>query len=412
MKISQFKGKKILIAGFGIEGKATLEFLKHSVPSAHVDVTDKKYGRDYLKDQGSYDVLIKSPGIRKNEIQIPYTTATNIFFANTKGVTIGVTGTKGKSTTSSLIYTILKEAGLRVHLVGNIGNPMLTELRTEEGKNDIYVCELSSYQLDDIEYSPHIAVFIDFFPEHMDYHGSVDAYWEAKKRIVRYSGKTDYFVYNPVFEKLKKLAGETKAQPVPYLSQLPFPPGDIPMRGEHNKDNVRAAVTVSRLFDIPLPVVHRAVTSFQPLSHRLEYVGTFHGIEFYDDAISTTPESTKYAIDAIDNIRTILLGGQDRGYDFRELVETIHLHKIHNIVLFPDSGEKIKKLLANYNQKYYKILTTSSMEEAVKFAYRETPKSGACLLSTASPSYSIWKNFVEKGNLFQKYVRFYGTQNA
>ena len=410
MKLSELSGKKILIAGFGIEGKATFDFLRHAVPTAHIDVTDKTDGKDYLKRQDLYDVAIKSPGIQKREIRIPYTTATNIFFANTKGVTIGVTGTKGKSTTSSLIYGILKEAGLKAHLVGNIGNPMLTELRLEEGKDDIYVCELSSYQLDDIEYSPHIAVFIDFFPEHMDYHGSVDAYWQAKKRIVRFSKPSDYFIYNPTFEKLVGLAHDTKAKSIPYIPDLLFPDSDIPLLGKHNKDNVRAAVTVAKLLGISPEAIHQAVASFHPLPHRLEYIVTFREIAFYDDAISTTPQSTTYAIEAIENVGTIFLGGQDRGYDFADLVKILHIHNIRNLVLFPDSGEKIKALLATYPKGIFTILTTTSMEEAVKFAYTHTPKGYSCLLSTASPSYSIWKNFVEKGNEFQRYIKEYESR--
>lgn len=412
MKIAELREKKILIAGFGVEGKATLEFLKYAVPSSHIDITDKKYGSDYLKNQDTYDLIIKSPGIPKREIQTPYTTATNIFFANTKGMTIGVTGTKGKSTTSALIYAMLKEAGRKAHLIGNIGNPMLTELRLEEGKDDIYVCELSSYQLDDIEYSPHIAVFIDFFPEHMDYHGSIDGYWEAKKRIVRFSRPSDYFVYNPTFEKLASLARETDAISLPYIAKLPFPDSEIPLRGEHNRDNVRAAVTVAQLLQLPPVAIGKAVSSFHPLPHRLEHVGTFQGIEFYDDAISTTPQSTMFAIEALDNVATIFLGGQDRGYDFAELVEMLHQKKIKNIVLFPDSGEKIRRLLAVYPKEIFTILSTSSMEEAVKFAYTHTPKDHVCLLSTASPSYSVWKNFIEKGNLFQQYVKQHGVENT
>lgn len=407
MNITQLQNKKILIAGYGIEGKATHEFLKKFAPTSSIDIADKKDGPDYLTVQDSYDLVIKSPGIMKNLIYIPYTTATNIFFANTKGITIGVSGTKGKSTTSSLIFSILREAGLRVHLVGNIGNPMLSELQKEHGTEDIYVCELSSYQLDDIKYSPHISVLINFFPEHMNYHGSVEKYWNAKKRIVQFSKETDYFVYNPQFERLRKLLLETKAQSFPYVSDIPFPRSDIPLLGQHNVDNVRAALTVAGLFHINPEVSHRAVQSFKALPHRLENVGTYSDITFYDDAISTTPESTICAMNAIDKIGTIFLGGQDRGYDFRELIRIVHDKKIPSIVFFPDSGIKMSGLL-NRSVKYnVNVLHTSDMEEAVKFAYKHTPKGTVCLLSTASPSYSIWKNFEEKGKLFQEFVHKY-----
>ncbi len=408
MKLNELEHKKILIAGFGIEGKSTQHFLKEKVPSAAVDIVDREDGPEYLSGQDKYDLVIKSPGIRKELIHVPYTTATNIFFANTKGLTIGVTGTKGKSTTSSLIHEILLGSGRRSHLVGNIGKPMLTELLSEKGNDDVYVCELSSYQLDDIAYSPHVAVFIDFFPEHMNYHGSVEAYWEAKKRIVAFSGPNDFFVFNPAFTRLKELSLSIQANPVPYVEKLPFNDSVIPLLGKHNNDNVRAAVTVGKIFDIPAGIMESAVRTFHPLPHRLEFVGTFKEISFYDDAISTTPESTISAILAIDSVKTIFLGGQDRGYDFRSLVRLIHEREIRYVVLFPDSGLTIFKLLNEYPKDDFTVLSTSNMEEAVAFAYKLTPKGSSCLLSTASPSYSIWKNFEEKGNLFKQHVRNLG----
>ncbi|HUD19686.1 MAG TPA: UDP-N-acetylmuramoyl-L-alanine--D-glutamate ligase [Patescibacteria group bacterium] len=408
MKLNDLEHKKILIAGFGIEGKSTEQFLREKVPSATVDIVDREDGPEYLSGQDKYDLVIKSPGIKKELIYVPYTTATNIFFANTKGVTVGVTGTKGKSTTSSLIHDILLGSGRRSHLVGNIGKPMLTELLSEKGSDDMYVCELSSYQLDDIAYSPHIAVFIDFFPEHMNYHGSVEAYWEAKKRIVSFSKPKDFFVFNPKFDRLKQLSLSIKAKSVPYVEKLPFSDTVIPLLGKHNNDNVRAAVTVGKIFDIPTDIMQTAVRAFHPLPHRLELVGIFHGISFYDDAISTTPESTISAILAIDSVKTIFLGGQDRGYDFRSLIRLIHEREIRYIVLFPDSGITIFKLLNEYPKEDFTVLSTSNMEEAVSFAYKHTPQGSSCLLSTASPSYSIWKNFEEKGNLFQHYARNLG----
>ncbi len=404
MKLEDLADKRILLVGFGVEGKATLAFLRHYYPDAVIDVADKANGEDYLAVQKRYDLAIKSPSVKKELVTIPYTTATNIFFANTKGTVIGITGTKGKSTTTTLVYEILKAAGVRVHLVGNIGNPALTELLTEKDEKDVYVFELSSYQLEDIEYSPHIAVFVSFFPEHMDHHGSVDAYWQAKKRITAFMKEDDYFVYNPAFEPLRQLAGGLPARALAYTDVLPCRDDEIPLLGKHNRDNVRAAVTVGNLFQIDANTMKGAIVSFRPLPHRLQYVGTYKNILFYDDAISTTPQSTISAIEALDGVHTILLGGQDRGYAFDELVQMIDRSSIENIVLFPDSGEKIGALLKKYATRKFNILTTRDMKEAVAFAYKHTKPGLVCLLSTASPSYSIWKNFVEKGQLFQTYI--------
>lgn len=168
-------------------------------------------------------------------------------------------------------------------------------------------------------------------------------------------------------------------------------------------ENIDAATAVAKIFDISDEIIKNAVRNFQPLPHRLQFVGKFKDILFYDDAISTTPESTVCAINSFLKIGTIFLGGLDRGYDFNELSKIIIDKKIPNIVLFPDSGEKIFNLLKKVAG--IKFLKTKSMEEAISFAYKNTPANTVCLLSTASPSYSLWKNFEEKGNQFQLFVK-------
>lgn len=408
MKLNELRNKKILIVGYGIEGKATYAFLKKNLPGVTVDIVDKKDSPDYLSRQKDYDVAVRSPGVHPGELTIPYTTATNIFFANVKGFTIGVTGSKGKSTTASLIFSILKEANYSVHLVGNIGTPMLSALSDEPEGKKYYVCELSSYQLTDIEYSPDIAVIVNLFPEHMDYHGSVEAYYEAKKRILRYATAKTRFVYNPEYRELSELARASIAQATPFRSDIPVPENDIPLLGKHNRDNIRAAATVATLVGIDDSVVQEAVKKFTPLRHRLQFVGEFKGIRFFDDAISTTPQSTICAIDSLSPIGTLFLGGQQRGYDFSDLADRIKQANIKTIVLFPDSGQIIRKELEKKNVMG-EIYETDDMEEAVQFAYAHTPKDTICLLSTASPSYSVWKNFEEKGDLFQSFVKKYGA---
>jgi UDP-N-acetylmuramoylalanine--D-glutamate ligase len=409
MNIQELANKKILVAGVGIEGQATLRFLKHHFPHAVIGTTDQKDGPDYLDKQGEYDLVIKSPGIQKKLIHVPYTTATNIFFGNVKGMTIGVTGTKGKSTTASLIYGILKKAGKRVQLGGNIGKPLLDELRLDNTPESIYVCELSSYQLDDIRYSPHISVFINIFPEHMNYHGTVENYFTAKKRIIEYVTDKDYFVFNPSYPQLAHLVKETRAQSRPFIDVLPFPDTNIPLIGQHNKDNVRAAVTVGNILHIQPDMMKDAVKNFQSLPHRLQNIGTYNNITFYDDAISTTPESTIRAIESFKKIGTILVGGQDRGYDFKQLVQTIIQYNISNVIYFPESGNKIAAVLKDKNTSI-SLFSSNNMGYAVKLCYKHTPPGTVCLLSCASPSYSLWKNFEEKGDLFQQFVKKYSAQ--
>jgi len=411
MTIEQLKNKKILIAGYGIEGRSTELFLKKMVPSSTYEITDRQDGDDYLHKQTEFDLVIKTPGIPASEITVPYTTATNIFFANLnpRHTTIGVTGTKGKSTTASLIYHILVRSGKNAELLGNIGKPLLDFLTEQHDKPTYIVCELSSYQLSDIQYSPHISIIVSLFPDHMPYHGTLNNYYEAKHRIIAHASKKDFFVFNPSFNHLADWAKTSKAKPLPY--EKDFVPKDISLMGQHNIENIRGAITVTSLCDVSYREAEDAVRTFKPLPHRLEKVGTFNDITFYDDAISTTPESTIAALKAIPAIKTIFLGGEDRGYDFLELVSELRETGVKNIVLFPDSGLRIKALLLKVDNSFWNIYETESMKQAVSFAYKHTVPRSVCLLSTASPSYSLWKNFVEKGDEFQKFVKEYAKKS-
>ncbi len=404
MKLEQLKKyRKILILGYGKEGKATEAYLNKYVPDSEVIIADKRDGNDYLDKQYECDLVIKTPGIPKHLLKVSYTTATNIFFAN-KGTcqVVGITGSKGKSTTSSLIYHILQTAGKNVKLIGNIGNPALTELLDKPEDDTIFIYELSSYQLDDIEYSPHICVVVSLFPEHMNYHGTEESYYEAKKRIVHKATAQDYYVYNPDYPVLCEWVEQTKAISIPF--ETDYVPTDTRLLGAHNLSNIRGAISVARLMGVADTISAQAVRTFQPLPHRLEYIGKHKNILFYDDAISTTPESTIAALEALPFVSTILLGGEDRGYTYDQLVEVLSRKNVGNIVLFPESGAKILASINKVFQKRPNILETHTMEEAVRFAYKYTKKDTICLLSTASPSYTLWKNFEEKGAQFQLYV--------
>ena len=374
--------KNVCILGYGKEGKVAEMHIRKNYPNLKIGILDQNIDKNYLERQKEYDLAIKTPGIAKGKVKIPYATATNIFFSQNKNFIIGVTGSKGKSTTASLIYEIIKASGRKVRLIGNIGNPMLEVLFTKIDPDEIFVAELSSYMLDDIEYSPNIALLLNLFPEHMDYHNGIKNYYEAKKNIFKFQKPGDLVIKPPFTEK------------------IPFQKSEIPLLGAHNTKNIKAAVKVARVLGISDLIIKEAVMNFKPLPHRLEFVGEFKGIKFYDDAISTTPESTIMAIKALKKIGTIFLGGEDRGYDFHELEKTLKRRNIKNVVLFPESGGRIFK-----SRKGFNILETRSMEKAVRFAFKNTPQGQICLLSTASPSYSVWKNFEEKGNLFQRLIK-------
>ncbi|MFH1142537.1 MAG: UDP-N-acetylmuramoyl-L-alanine--D-glutamate ligase, partial [Candidatus Uhrbacteria bacterium] len=311
--------KNVLLLGYAKEGQAVSRFIKKKFPTLKVGIADKNNDPYYLEKQADYDLVIKTPGISKEQVYRPYTTGTNMFFSQISNQTIGITGTKGKSTTTSLIYAILKEAGKPVRLLGNIGNPMLGYLLGRVDPKDILVIEFSSYQLDDIEFSPNIAVALNLFSDHLDYHGSIEQYYQAKQNIVKYQNESDLFIYNPKQPRFVTWAKQARSESISFLKgKTPVRASEFPssLIGQHNQENIQAAITVARQFGIKDAVIKRALKKFKPLPHRLELVGEFKDIRFYDDAISTTPESTIAAIKSLQKVDTIFLGGQDRGYDF------------------------------------------------------------------------------------------------
>ena len=405
MKLSELKKyKKILILGYGTEGKVTETFLRKYHPEAEIGIADQAEGPNYLKKQKEYDLVIKSPGVPLRLITQKHTTATNIFFHNIQGTIIGITGSKGKSTTTTIVYNILKAAGKPAKCVGNIGKPMLAELLRKNSKTMIYVCELSSFQTEDLTKSPDIAVILNLFPDHMDHHGSVARYYRAKKNIIKHATKKTIFIYNPKISALRNLADHTRARSIPVIDRAPFT-FTTKLMGQHNTQNIMAAITVAKYLRIANTAIRHAIQNTQPLPHRIQQVGIYRGVTFYDDAIATTPESTIIAIETLKNVQTILLGGKNRGYHFAKLARAIKKYRINNIVLFPESGVLIKQSIKQSGFTPDHILETRSMAQAVRFCYRYTPHGAIALLSTASPSYTLLKNFEEKGNEFQKFVQ-------
>lgn len=392
-----------LILGYGREGHATGNYLKERLPQLRMGIADQVDGPEYLKKQHEYDITIKTPVIPSTLVKRHCTTATQLFFAEVdRRNIIGVTGSKGKSTTSTLTYLLLKKAGVRSHLVGNIGIPALQYLLdTPYGEDDIFVYELSSYQLEDLDVSPHVAVITSLFPEHIDHHGTLEAYYEAKRQIMRYQDSSDIVIHALGFPLLETWIKESAAYAVPEET-LPFAISAMSLRGDHMRSNVALAYTIGKHYGVKDADAEAVINSFEGLPHRLQYVGTFKGIQFYDDSISTTPESAIAGIRALQNVGTIILGGVDRGYDFTLLEKELHESGIRNVVLFPESGEHMLS-----SETGFTVLHTASMEEAVQFAYEHTAEGKACLLSPAAPSYNLFTNFEERGKAFIDAIKKY-----
>ncbi len=373
--------------------------------------------KDYLDNLDHYDIIFKTPWIPFCEKLTPYqeriTSQTQFFFDTYPWKVIAITASKGKSTISSLCHHILQSAGYKTKLVGNIGNPVLDEInispQQDTNTNDHYdyvVYELSSYMLHNLKKKNYLSLLGSLFPDHLDWHGNMENYTRDKcnilhgseVNIVHHTTIKEYAL-DTQFDNIISYANddeeEKEKKEWPLRTQL---------LGQHNQENILWCIAIAKYIGIDDTTLYDAIAKFKGLNHRIEYVGTFADIKFYDDAISTTPESTIAAIKTLwDDIDTILLWGTDRGYDFSELITYLKKYSIKNVVLFPDSGKKIKWLL----DETFTIFETEDMQEAVTFAFKNTKKWGICLLSTASPSYRLWKNFEEKGELFAKYVREY-----
>ena len=407
MILKNLENKKILILGLGREGLDTFKFLRKLFPEKVFGIGDKSkdvkkitkvkwhLGKNYLKALKDYDIIIKSPGIPIHlpEIEKAFekekiTSQTEIFLENCPGIVVGITGTKGKSSTASLIYEILKNAGLKAHLIGNIGKPLLSYLT--KAKDNIFVCELSCHQLYNLKKSPHISVILNIYPEHLDYYKSFKEYVKAKGNIARWQTKNDYLIYNSEDKLVKEISKKSKSKKIPF-------------KGEYHSQNIEAAKSVAKILKIPEKTASEAIKKFKPLPHRLELVGKFKEITFYNDSLSTIPESAINALNFLGkDVQTLILGGYDRGLDFKKLAQRIIESRIKTLIFFPESGKRIHRSL----QKKFSgnCFFADSMPKAVKLAYQHTDKGKICLLSPASASFGLFKDYQERGNLFKKYV--------
>jgi UDP-N-acetylmuramoylalanine--D-glutamate ligase len=442
MKIETLKNKKILILGFGREGKDTFEFLRKIFPEKNFGIADKDkncklqiancklrkvkwhLGENYLKALKDYDVIIKSPGIPIHlpEIEGAFregkiTSQTEIFFENYKGKIVGITGTKGKSTTASLIYKVLKEGGLKVRLAGNIGKPVLNYLISSK-EDEILVYELSSHQLYNLKISPHIAVFLNIYPEHLDYYKDFNEYLMAKANITLWQKEDDFLVYNFKDKNVREIVEKSRAKKIPikdYSNVLKsIGIKKIPFYGDFYGLNIACAIEVGKIFGVNRKKIKRAIERFKPLKHRLEYIGRFKGIKFFNDSLSTIPQTTIAALNSLgEKVQTLILGGYDRGLDFKELAREILRRKIKHLILFPETGDRIWREILNQTKDdsiLPKAILVQNMRDAVKTAFEITQKGKICLLSPASPSFGLFKDYKERGNLFKKYVKYYGKK--
>ena len=437
-----FKDKKILILGFGREGQSTYKLIRNHLKEQKIYIADLKEnfqngyeflkqdkniecisGPNYLDNLEDYDIIMKSPGISfvgidTEKIKNKLKSQLEILLEYFNVYAIGVTGTKGKSTTSSLIYKILQDQNIDSMLLGNIGIPVFDYIESIK-KNTKLVLEMSSHQLEFMKRSPNIAILTNIFPEHLDHYESFEKYAEAKCNIFKYQNGNDYLIYNIDNDNSLKFVKNTKA--ITYKVSFNSDKADVYLKddkvyvknkmvyskdeprkllGDYNLNNIMYALTVSEILKLDLDKTIRSINEFETLPHRLEFVGKYADVLYYDNSIATIPTATIEAVKALKNVNTLIIGGMDRGIDYKELVDFLNDGKVENIICLPTTGHEVANKLVN--QKTYKVET---LEEAVIIAKEVTKKERICLLSPAAASYGFFKNFEERGDMFQKYVK-------
>lgn len=432
--------KKIAVLGLGIENIALVEFLieqnvdceiclcdarkdfKVSPDILHHKNVKKILGPDYDRNLSEFDIVSRiagyplfTPEIKKaKNAGVEITSPTKLFFEFTPSKNIiGVTGTKGKGTVSGMIFDILSIAGKRAYWGGNIGIPMFGFMNKLK-ESDWVVLELSSFQLEDMTVSPRIAVIINLESDHLasgdplnpNYHKSLDSYHAAKLNIVKYQKRNDYAIIN----KKTKLSPSSTRRGKYYLGKgkkIYFTKSDFPSRlvGEHNKDNIDAAVEAAKIVGIREAVIKKAVKRFKGLEHRIEFVKEIKGIKCYDDSFGTTPEAAITALRSFDEPIILIASGSEKGSSFKEFAK-IAMKKVKFTILFKgESTSRIKKefIKAGYDKK--NIVVVDSMSKALTEARRQAQKGDVVLLSPACASFGMFNNYKERGDLFKKEVR-------
>ena len=414
----RLKNKKLLLLGLGREGLSSYKWLRKAFPKKLLGVADGNplvkeklvndsflefhLGDDYLTTLKDYDLIFKSPGISLKDVHCTdkekITSQTDLFLQFYGKQTIGVTGTKGKSTTASLITHILKENNKRAILLGNIGIPPLDRI-DEIDKDTVVVFEMSAHQLEFVHHSPKVAVLLNIFPEHLDHFSGFEAYKTAKLNITKFLEQDDLLVTTGNLSgELKKVKSAIKF----FESEADISPGDMQLKGAHNLNNVKAAILAVKPFGIDTVSAFKAATTFKPLPHRLEYLGVHGGIRFYNDSISTIPESAIAAVQAVGEVDTLILGGFDRGLDFSKLVSFLEKHPVNNLIFTGPAGKKMIALIQNDDKIASSLFEVANLKQAFEVIKKVTPLGGVCLLSPAAASYDEFHNFEHRGDVFKQ----------
>ena len=437
------KGKRILLLGYGREGQSTWNVLRRLGTYEALDIADLKApaalpedgtvwhtGPDYQKCMDDYDVVFKSPGIvlerPENEYRCSILSQTEVFFQCFRDQIIGITGTKGKSTVTTLLYHLLKQAGMDALLVGNIGIPALDHM--EEVKPDTrIVFELSCHQLEYMTVSPHIGILVNIHEEHLDHYGTMEKYVEAKHHIFKNQRPDDILICNvqclpeegtcPSGLIRAGMDGSGKELDVVQEQDgtwvhfrgksFCIPTDEIKLLGQHNYFDIGVAYGVCSILGMDDQVFARGLKTYEPLPHRLQYIGEREGVKYYDDSISTICDTTIQALKTLKDTDTVLIGGMDRGIDYRELIEYLSDCQVPHIILMEATGKRIYQEIHKYYPEFKnmaRLILAEHLEDGVKRARQITRPGTSCVLSPAAASYGIFRNFEERGETFSRLV--------
>ena len=440
---------KIALIGFGLEAKSAYDYFKSIDQNNTFEIYDenskskielpngvKFFGdfHDFSKIQA--DLIVRTPSVNPSRLpkNAKITSVTNLFFEKCPAPIIGVTGSKGKGTVSSFIAEILRAAGLRVHLVGNIGLPALNELSKIQ-KDDAVIYELSSFQLWDAQKSPHIAILNNLEVDHLDVHDGFEDYVAAKMNIAKNQTENDFFIFNAenpiVLKNVENLKGQLKAELQPFqdynlahIQEDHFLWGDevlfktdiLKIPGEHNQRNACAAMIaifdflrekgfeIEEIFDF----WREGLSKFTGLPHRLKFVREFEGVRFYDDSIATTPGSAIAALNSFEKPKILILGGSNKGADLSELIEKIAKmpeQELRKVILMGAESEKLaQKLISSGFERFINLGVKTNMQEVVKTAFENAKSGDVVILSPAHASFDMFKSYVDRGEQFVENV--------
>lgn len=412
---------RIGILGFGREGRSALRHLAAQPKFRHAEfvILDARFDTHYLDALATCALIVRSPGVYRYRPElvaaekrgVQFTSATKLFFEKCPGRIVGVTGTKGKGTTSTLLYKILRAAGRDVVFGGNVGIPMLDVLGKIK-KTTTVVLELSSFQLQDLGQSPEIAVVLDAFPDHQDSHRSLREYYTAKSEIAKHQRGVDkvFFAANNPNARWIARHGRGKKIAVDPKHFTLFRANELRMPGEHNMKNAVMAATVARALGVPDMVIKRVATNFPGNEHRLEFVRRIGDVSFWNDSASTNPLTTAAAARAFPGTPGVLiLGGKDKNLDYEPLTRALRNSSIRHIMLL---GENVPKITHAFRALRIPRSRAHSLADAVSRAYRiahslpPTPRASSCVLfSPGAASFDMFRDYADRGQQFKALVK-------